>query len=48
MNTEFKEAREKTGGGGLETYGLTLQHPPKDDGLKAQEGWEQQNIRLGC
>lgn len=34
VNAEFKEAREKTGGGGLETYGLTL-HPPKDDGLKA-------------
>lgn len=42
VNAEFREAREKAEGGGLENYGLTLQHPPKDDGLKAQEGWEHQ------
>lgn len=42
MNAEFREAREKAEGGGLENYGLTLQHAPKDDGLKAQGGREHQ------
>ena len=47
-DAEFREAREKAGGGGPGDRDLTAQHPPKDDGAKAQEGWEQQNIRLEC
>lgn len=47
-DAEFREAREKAGGGGLGDYDLTAQHPPKDDGSKAQEGWEQRSIRLEC
>ena len=43
-----QRSQGKGWGGRWADYDLIAQHTSKDDGLKAQEGWEDQNSRLEC